>query len=123
MKAVSPCVDAGTTADAPLTAFDGVARPQGSAYDLGAFETDNLSTGNYDFSSKSMLSFYPNPVKNFVIVNVTDIVSVKAFDISGRNILIPFSNSRVDVSALENGIYIIVVESNNQKISGRLVKQ
>jgi hypothetical protein len=34
----SPAVDAGTSVSAPTTDFDGVPRPQGSAWDIGAYE-------------------------------------------------------------------------------------
>lgn len=34
----SPCLDTGTAAGAPNTAFDGVSRPQGTGYDMGAYE-------------------------------------------------------------------------------------
>ena len=34
----SPAVDAGSSADAPADDFDGMPRPQGAGYDIGAFE-------------------------------------------------------------------------------------
>jgi hypothetical protein len=34
----SPCIDAGTSAGAPATDFDGVSRPQGEEVDIGAYE-------------------------------------------------------------------------------------
>ena len=34
----SPAIDAGSSADAPMDDFDGNPRPQGSGYDIGAFE-------------------------------------------------------------------------------------
>jgi len=38
LRAVSPCIDAGTAANAPLTDLAGVVRPQGSEFDMGAYE-------------------------------------------------------------------------------------
>jgi carbohydrate binding protein with CBM4/9 domain/parallel beta helix pectate lyase-like protein len=38
LHATSPLIDAGTTQDAPNTAFDGTARPQGTGIDIGAYE-------------------------------------------------------------------------------------
>jgi len=34
----SPAIDAGTSTNAPAVDFDGTSRPQGSGYDIGAFE-------------------------------------------------------------------------------------
>ncbi|MCF8083473.1 MAG: right-handed parallel beta-helix repeat-containing protein [Deltaproteobacteria bacterium] len=38
LSATSPCIDSGTSTGAPLTDYDGNTRPQGSGYDIGAYE-------------------------------------------------------------------------------------
>jgi len=38
LQSASPAVDGGTPEGAPMTDFDGVKRPQGSAWDIGAYE-------------------------------------------------------------------------------------
>lgn len=38
LQAGSPAIDAGSAVSAPATDFDGVARPQGAGFDIGAFE-------------------------------------------------------------------------------------
>lgn len=38
LQSTSPAINAGTTQDAPATDFDGNTRPQGSGYDVGAYE-------------------------------------------------------------------------------------
>ncbi len=38
LQSGSPAIDAGTSTGAPATDFDGVARPQGAGYDIGAYE-------------------------------------------------------------------------------------
>ena len=43
LKAGSPAIDAGTSSGAPSVDFDGVSRPQGAGYDVGAYE---YVTGN-----------------------------------------------------------------------------
>ncbi|MGI9303785.1 MAG: choice-of-anchor Q domain-containing protein [Gammaproteobacteria bacterium] len=44
LTAESAAIDAGTGADAPGSDFDGEARPQGKAYDIGAFEYGGTSS-------------------------------------------------------------------------------
>ncbi|NIO16688.1 MAG: hypothetical protein GTN70_06780 [Deltaproteobacteria bacterium] len=38
LEAGSPCIDSGTSQDAPSEDFDGISRPQGLGYDMGAYE-------------------------------------------------------------------------------------
>jgi hypothetical protein len=45
-KAGSPAIDAGSSSDAPNIDIEGAARPQGSAYDIGAYEYGSGSGGN-----------------------------------------------------------------------------
>ena len=50
LKSTSPAINAGTSLGAPTTDFDGVTRPQGAGYDIGAYEfvvagTPNPPTG------------------------------------------------------------------------------
>ena len=44
LSATSPCIDTGTSNGVPGTDYDGVARPQGTGYDIGALEYEY--TGN-----------------------------------------------------------------------------
>jgi predicted outer membrane repeat protein len=45
LMANSPCIDAGTSIDAPDDDFDGYLRPQGSGYDIGAYENVFIKDG------------------------------------------------------------------------------
>jgi len=38
LLAGSPCIDSGTSVGAPSVDIDGISRPQGSGYDMGAYE-------------------------------------------------------------------------------------
>ena len=46
LTASSPAVNAGTTISTVITDFDGVTRPQGAAYDIGAYEYASGGTGD-----------------------------------------------------------------------------
>jgi hypothetical protein len=50
---------------------------------------------------------------------------LEAFNISGKSVLlkeIQGNNSSIDVSGLDNGIYIVKVLSDNQMFTGKIVK-
>ncbi len=42
----SPCVDGGASSDAPINDYDGVSRPLGQGYDIGAYERVNTAEPN-----------------------------------------------------------------------------
>src|SRR5438093_5022735 len=44
LQSTSPAIDAGTTLASVMTDYDGVTRPQGSAYDIGAYEYATAAT-------------------------------------------------------------------------------
>jgi hypothetical protein len=45
LKSTAPAVDAGTSTNAPTNDFDGLTRPSGAGYDIGAFEYQNGAPG------------------------------------------------------------------------------
>jgi len=52
LSSTSPCIDAGTSNGAPATDYDGILRPQLNAYDMGAYESTEVShSGTVTFNS------------------------------------------------------------------------
>ena len=49
LQNTSPAIDTGTYIDVPPTDFDGVARPQGAGFDMGAYERSAGSKGECEF--------------------------------------------------------------------------
>ena len=47
LQAVSPCIDAGTSNNAPSEDIDGTARPQGAGFDMGAYEFQSALAVEY----------------------------------------------------------------------------
>ncbi|MDO9255654.1 MAG: choice-of-anchor Q domain-containing protein [Bacteroidales bacterium] len=122
LNAGSPCIDAGTSTNAPATSLGGIPRPTNGAFDMGAYESD-LVTGLAATKNQKAFTIYPNPVSNAATFNVTGAKSVKVFDMAGRAINLPFINSRADVSGLTKGIYTMVVYTGNETYTTRIVKQ
>jgi len=78
------------------------------------FETI-LSVSNREMSN---LSVYPNPTVDYVNIDGIDVNNVKIFNLNGQ-LLINTTNKRIDVTGLNNGIYILMI---NDTISKKFVK-
>ena len=87
----------------------------------------NLLTTN-DASMSSVLTFYPNPVKDIITItslNQNRMQKVKIFDILGKKIIETSPNnlkSILNLSTLENGIYIVKVAFENTEETFRVLK-
>ena len=76
---------------------------------------------NENFGNR--ISVYPNPAKDYVIVNSNTAVVVQIFDASGRKILEQqsFKGERIDTSGLLSGIYVIQISNGKNSQSQKLI--
>ena len=84
-----------------------------------------LSTN--DSFSFNTIKIYPNPTysKN-LFIKTTEFYKVKIFDVLGKLIItdnIDVDKSKIDISTLKKGIYIIKLFHNNNTISQKLIKR
>lgn len=83
-------------------------------------DMENLNTDNSNFSNKDTFTIFPNPTSNFLKIKLSGHIrySLKIFNILGEE-LIEFSNYRnmqtIDISNLNNGIYILKINSSEYK--------
>jgi hypothetical protein len=110
LSSLSPCIDAGTAAGAPLTDLDGNMR--NAIPDMGAYE--NTSVGMQELAGEG-ISVFPNPAQDEIsIMNTGRLSAIKLFDATGRlinDILIhPFENKKMDLTGLGSGCYFISVD-------------
>jgi hypothetical protein len=102
------------------------ARILATTVDMGAYEVDGvLSNERFDTSA---FKVYPNPASTFITVQLTDITTSKAtlFDLNERQLNVydlEDSISNLDISTLENGIYILKIETEKGTISKRIIKK
>jgi hypothetical protein len=77
--------------------------------------------------SKEILSIYPNPFTNELIINLPtqENIDLTLFDIQGRKVFnrIVLSTEKINVSSLENGVYFYEITVSNQQFKGKLVKR
>src|SRR6185437_6295427 len=62
-------------------------------------------------TQNSIIKIYPNPANNKIIIDETNVVEVKFFDVLGNEITTTKQN-QIDVSNLPNGVYFIQVQTS-----------
>ena len=82
------------------------------------------------FSSKKLLTVYPNPVQNTLNINLTGyegVSSISLVDVNGRQVASQRSaqvNSKMDISKLAKGVYLIkVITAGGEVLNAKVVKQ
>ncbi|WP_051229620.1 T9SS type A sorting domain-containing protein [Psychroserpens burtonensis] len=118
-------------ANVPTVATDIVGivseRLQDNTYYLTARDADDFSVQllSVDDFNATSFSVYPNPTSTgFVnIVGTTDnAITVSVYDILGKQVINEtLTNNRVNVSALNAGIYIVKISQNDASVTKKLV--
>lgn len=80
---------------------------------------------NQSVNAEQQFILYPNPANHIVHVKSTSIspFQVSIFDIQGRKIASRSNESSIDVSALQNGIYMIQVNNALTSITQKFIKE
>ena len=88
------------------------------------------SLDNQNFIKDHQISFYPNPAKEFLNINLgnltLDKVSFTLVDINGRNVIATQLNTqnqleRISVASIPKGIYLAVIETDSKRITKKVV--
>ncbi len=93
--------------------FDGVLRPQGLGYDIGAYE--NVSPNGIGENNRSINSkIYPNPTTGILNIEANEqILNIEIMDMTGKSCA-QFQNiNTVNLSFLPSGFYMLKIQSNN----------
>ncbi|GAA4291631.1 endonuclease [Aestuariibaculum suncheonense] len=73
------------------------------------------------------LKIYPNPVKDyFIYISTTQDLDAIIYNILGKEILkqhLNANNKKIDVSALNKGVYLLKISSDSGTITKKLIKQ
>ena len=71
------------------------------------------------------MQIFPNPTKNIInIKNITEIKKIKIFDYLGKEVLTQTeNNNEINVENLSKGIYLIEINSENQKVYKKFIKE
>lgn len=113
----------------PVTTTDivGIINERADGYYLTARDADDFSAEllSVDGLDANAFSVYPNPTSTgFVnIVGINDTaISVSVYDILGKRVINELlTNNRINVSALNAGLYIVKISQNDASITKKLV--
>jgi hypothetical protein len=85
----------------------------------------NLSTAVKNVFDQSTVKLYPNPVQDQLSISTGNgaLQSVVISDLSGKTMLTSGAISKIDVSSLAKGIYLIQVQTTNGVANKQLIKQ
>lgn len=94
------------------------------------FAIANTALGTADFKNDFQVSFFPNPTKDSLNINMgtlnTDSYKITVIDINGKlvlekNIDNPKLIENIDTSSLTKGIYLIALNAGEKRITKRIV--
>ncbi|MDD3740684.1 MAG: T9SS type A sorting domain-containing protein [Bacteroidales bacterium] len=93
-------------------------------FDLDAVGIVN-STQDVYTNSYSDFSIYPNPARDFISFSIEKNVDLIITDLSGRivkNCNCVTGNTKIDISELNSGMYMIIINDGNKIYSQKLIK-
>lgn len=80
-------------------------------------------TGIGKYKEASKLIFYPNPVENTIYLDHEGVQSYRIYDLSSRLVLLGRFERNIDVSELQQGLYILEVNEGNTIMKGKFLKR
>jgi len=97
-------------------------RITGSKTDLGCYEYQGTtSTSRIEVSE---IKAYPNPTNGVISIDIdAPIISLKVLSVSGQEVIKYQNASKVDLSTIPEGVYILVAKTQNKKFTTRIIKQ
>ena len=104
---------------------DGGLRRDGFYFDN--FKIKGLSENlNHNEIDQTIFKIYPNPVKNFInIYSNNEISKIEIYDLFGKNLLLKQEEnlSRVNITQLVSGVYIVKIFSTEMIEVKRIIKK
>jgi hypothetical protein len=123
----SPCINAGITVSIVTQDYNCILRPQGSGYDIGAFES-NVLTFLKNYNEINEVIIYPNPVNDILII-VSPLVTKKSkvaiYNLNGQELLnqqIHTIRTEINVGSLLKGVYIMKIVNDKSAETRKVIK-
>lgn len=114
----SPCINTGKSIDFVRTDYDSIPRPQGTSFDMGAYESQFVS----DPTNSTMLNLvnvFPNPAYgNFYIKTAIRGCKISISDMAGKIIQVLDSKSdliEIKTGNFLNGVYFVKAQNQERE--------
>ena len=94
-----------------------------SGFDLDAVGVINdLAHSVVSENGEEVVSLYPNPVKDRLMVKAENLQSVEIYNLVGQQVLVSISDV-VDMGSLNQGIYFVRINADGKTVTKRVEKQ
>ncbi len=114
LASTSPCINAGTTLNAPVIDLEG--NPRTGNPDLGAYESTNVGLEN---TNNTSITVFPNPVSDFFEINLPVKKQYTLTSTDGKVVECKTTNHQgstvFDVSKLSSGVYFLNIDNTYLK--------
>jgi hypothetical protein len=96
-----------------------------SGIDASKLFVDSTTGNKINLANELSCKVYPNPFTNYFLIECSSTVhSVEVVDLQGRIVYSePYSQTKIDLSHLPSGFYILKVKSESQVFQQKLIKQ
>ncbi len=104
-------------------AFDGRDLTPGDPIELNPdlSPCEDLSVTDFDFASTKI---FPNPTSGVIHVSSRiDIDAIEVYSVVGHKVLTVVNSNKVDLSALNSGVYFIEIHSENSSTTKKIIKK
>ena len=126
----SACKNTGLNSEIPVSITKDITsanRILSTTVDMGAYEIDGLLS-NSNFALNDKFKVYPNPSKSILNIEMTSFLNAKTtvYDLNGRLLIsqeIDQENSKINISDLANGIYLLKIDTENGSVTKQIVKE
>ncbi len=82
----------------------------------------NIITETINIPVENSFQLFPNPASNMLFIQSTEnIKSIKCINYLGQNVEMKISSNSIDISALSNGLYFLLITNEKETITRKLV--
>jgi len=115
----SPSINTGKTLDYVKTDYDSITRPQGTAFDMGAYESQLVTSVPTDPANDNFVKIYPNPVSDKLYIKTEQTgCSITLYNMTGVELFSIESDTTVtdlNMEKFASGVYLIKIKKKNKQ--------
>lgn len=119
LQSGSPCINTGQKIDVIKTDYDSISRPQGSAYDMGAYESQVITAVTNILPNTNLISVFPNPASETLYVFASEPgFHISIYDMSGnelQSLIARDDKTEIKLGNFTSGIYFLLARKKNSQ--------